>query len=78
MVGTGLLAKHNRFAIEVDGELCVPYTKEMMDRCVFLYKHQERWIEFNYWLCNLDCATDEDVERIKAFANYYFKYKGSE
>lgn len=72
MVGTRLFAKHNRFAIEVDGELCVPSVKELIDRCVFFYKHKERW------LFNVDCATDKDVERIKNFAKGYFDNKESE
>lgn len=78
MVGTRLFAKHNRFAIEVDGELCVPSVKEIIDKCVFFYKHKERWISFEWWLCNVDCATDKDVERIKNFAKDYFGNKESE
>lgn len=78
MVEDRLFVKPNRFAIEVDGELCVPFVNESIDRCTFLYKHKEQWLQFEYWLCNVDCATDEDVKKIKAFANYYFKYKESE
>lgn len=78
MVGTRLFAKHNRFAIEVDVELCVPSVKEIIDKCVFFYKHKERWISFEWWLCNVDCATDKDVERIKNFAKGYFDNKESE
>lgn len=78
MVGDGLFTKLNRFAIEVDGEFCAPSVKELMDRCTFLYKHKERWISFEWWLCNVDCATDKDVEQIKAFAKGYFDNKESE
>lgn len=41
-------------------------------------KHKERWISFEWWLCNVDCATDKDVERIKNFAKGYFDNKESE
>lgn len=78
MVGARLFAKHNLFAIEVDDELCVPSVREQIDKCIFFYKHKDRWITFEWWLCNVDRATDKDVERIKAFAKGYFDNKGSE
>lgn len=78
MVGTRLFAKHNGFAIEVDGELCVPSVNELIDRCIFFYKRKERWLSFEWWLFNVDCATDEDVEKIKNFAKSYFDNKESE
>lgn len=51
---------------------------ELIDRCIFFYKYKDRWIKFEWWLCNVDCATDKDVKKIKAFAKGYFDSKESE
>lgn len=43
-----------------------------MCKCIFFYKHKEKWVRFERLLCGIENATDEKVESIKQFAKGFF------
>ena len=43
-----------------------------MCKCIFFYKHKEKWVRFECLLCGIENATDEKVESIKQFAKGFF------
>lgn len=72
LIGHRTFFNNDKFAIEINGEVCKPLIRENVDMCIFLYKHKGNWVEFERWLCGIESATDEDVESIKRFAKGFF------
>lgn len=72
LIGDRIFFNNDRFAIDINGEVCKPTIKEDVCKCIFLYKHKEKWIRFECLLCGIENATDEKVESIKQFAKGFF------
>ena len=72
LIGHRTFFNNNKFAIEINGEMCKPFISENVDKCIFLYEYKEKWVEFEWWLCGIESANDEEVENIKQFAKGFF------
>ena len=72
LIGHRTFFNNNKFAIEINGEMCKPFIREDVDKCIFLYEYKEKWVKFERWLCSIESANDEEVENIKRFAKVFF------
>lgn len=72
LIGDRIFFNNDKFAIDINGEVCKPTIKEDMCKCIFFYKHKEKWVRFECLLCGIENATDEKVESIKQFAKGFF------
>lgn len=72
LIGDRIFFNNDRFAIDINGEVCKPTIKEDVCKCIFFYKHKEKWVRFECLLCGIENATDEKVESIKQFAKGFF------
>lgn len=72
LIGYRTFFNNNKFAIEINGEMCKPFIREDVYKCIFLYEYKEKWVEFERWLCGIESANDEEVENIKQFAKVFF------
>lgn len=72
LIGDRTFFNNDKFAIDINGEVCKPSIRENVDKCIFLYKHKEKWVEFERWMCGIESATDKEVESIKQFAKGFF------
>lgn len=72
LIGDRIFFNNDKFAIDINGEVCKPTIKEDVCKCIFFYKHKEKWVRFECLLCGIENATDEKVESIKQFAKGFF------
>lgn len=72
LIGDRIFFNNDKFAIDINGEVCKPTIKEDVCKCIFFYKHKEKWVRFECLLCGIENATDEKVESIKRFAKGFF------
>lgn len=72
LIGDRIFFNNDKFAIDINGEVCKPTIKEDVCKCIFFYKHKEKWVRFEWLLCGIENATDEKVESIKQFAKGFF------
>lgn len=72
LIGDRVFFNNDKFAIDINGEVCKPTIKEDVCKCIFFYKHKEKWVRFECLLCGIENATDEKVESIKQFAKGFF------
>ena len=72
MIGDRIFFNNDKFAIDINGEVCKPTIKEDVYKCIFFYKYKEKWVRFECLLCGIENATDEKVESIKQFAKGFF------
>lgn len=76
LIGDRIFFNNDKFAIDINGEVCKPTIKEDVCKCIFFYKHKEKWVRFECLLCGIENATDEKVESIKQFAKGFFVKEG--
>ena len=72
LIGNRIFFNNDKFAIDINGEVCKPTIEEDVCKCIFFYKHKEKWVRFECLLCGVENATDEKVESIKQFAKGFF------
>lgn len=72
LIGDRIFFNNDKFAIDINGEVCKPTIEEDVCKCIFFYKHKEKWVRFECLLCGIENATDEKVESIKQFAKGFF------
>lgn len=72
LIGDRIFFNNDKFAIDINGEVCKPTIKEDVCKCIFFYKHKEKWVRFECLLCGIENVTDEKVESIKQFAKGFF------
>lgn len=72
LIGDRIFFNNDKFAIDINGEVCKPTIEEDVCKCKFFYKHKEKWVRFECLLCGIENATDEKVESIKQFAKGFF------
>lgn len=68
----------NRYAIEVNGDKCIPNIVAYGMQCTFYYEHKEKRINFKWLLWNVENPTNEELENVKRHAKSLFKDKERE